>query len=638
MKGGYVKARAEEEFTEARRFKISKESPLASPPRGANFSVGNHQIDLIVRSSRSAALNAIGSLGFRFLERKSWAQFYSFCDELLRISCKRSKRDGGPSSKIHGLPHKTRDFLQPPERGKEEDAVPVERPAEQARPGEVGTYAIGHAAGAVKPEGRGCSDAPRFPAGLETKPEPEYGGRTTTSASYRHAGGASYTPWDDNDTESGGQRTSHFAAAGECHDSGPIPATVAIAAATTGRQDSTPEKKHLTEAATSRSSRAYDGVEDEDFAKREGSSTSKDLAIKVDGKASCVNQRPNNPRSKHSATEQRRRSKINDRQVTEKFIYFPRLVCLYLEHKILCRFQILRELIPHSDQKRDKASFLMEVIEYVRFLQEKIQKYESSPPGWNKDNAKLIHWNNSQVPPNGLSVPPHVVKNDSAPPAHVFSKQLDDSRVPVVPPSPLSLHNPPAAGHTAGVFYKTNGNLAATQNLLQPRLFPVGRETSISQSQQRLADAGNMASHNRSPCVRTCSLADCSVSKQMLNEQEELTIDEGTISVSTVYSHGLLNRLTEALQSSGIDLSQANISVQFQFGKPPINKRPDAATATTSTIKVCALWIQKILHHVINQLVTAGWGSVARNHHEHPKDTEFVASTAFVGHYTLILS
>lgn len=41
------------------------------------------------------------------------------------------------------------------------------------------------------------------------------------------------------------------------------------------RQDSTPEKKQLTEAATSRSSRAYDGVEDEDFAKREGSSASK---------------------------------------------------------------------------------------------------------------------------------------------------------------------------------------------------------------------------------------------------------------------------------------------------------------------------------------------------------------------------
>ncbi|RRT75075.1 hypothetical protein B296_00031626 [Ensete ventricosum] len=176
---------------------------------------------------------------------------------------------------------KTRDFLQPPERGKEEDAVPAERPPEQALPGEVGTYAIGHAAGAVKPERRGCSEAPGFPAGLETKPEPEYCGRTTTTASYRHAGGASYTPWDDNDTDS------------------------------------------------------------------------EDLTIKVDGKAaSCIDQRPNNPRSKHSATEQRRRSKINDRQVNEK-----------------CLFQILRELIPHSDQKRDKASFLMEVIRHARGIE-----------------------------------------------------------------------------------------------------------------------------------------------------------------------------------------------------------------------------------------------------------------------------
>jgi hypothetical protein len=64
--------------------------------------------------------------------------------------------------------------------------------------------------------------------------------------------------------------------------------------------------------------------------------------VRVDGKGgSCsgsgTDQRPSSPRSKHSATEQRRRSKIND------------------------RFQILRELLPHSDQKRDKATFLLEV-------------------------------------------------------------------------------------------------------------------------------------------------------------------------------------------------------------------------------------------------------------------------------------
>ena len=38
-----------------------------------------------------------------------------------------------------------------------------------------------------------------------------------------------------------------------------------------------------------------------------------ELRVKVDGKSN--DQKPDTPRSKHSATEQRRRSKINDRHV-----------------------------------------------------------------------------------------------------------------------------------------------------------------------------------------------------------------------------------------------------------------------------------------------------------------------------------
>ncbi|KAF3779144.1 Transcription factor [Nymphaea thermarum] len=48
--------------------------------------------------------------------------------------------------------------------------------------------------------------------------------------------------------------------------------------------------------------------------KRESSSQHGDVAGKSDGRSS--EQRANTPRSKHSATEQRRRSKINDRQVS----------------------------------------------------------------------------------------------------------------------------------------------------------------------------------------------------------------------------------------------------------------------------------------------------------------------------------
>jgi hypothetical protein len=43
-----------------------------------------------------------------------------------------------------------------------------------------------------------------------------------------------------------------------------------------------------------------------------------ELRVKVDGKSN--DQKPNTPRSKHSATEQRRRSKINDRHALISYI------------------------------------------------------------------------------------------------------------------------------------------------------------------------------------------------------------------------------------------------------------------------------------------------------------------------------
>ncbi|KAH7861522.1 hypothetical protein Vadar_027349 [Vaccinium darrowii] len=58
----------------------------------------------------------------------------------------------------------------------------------------------------------------------------------------------------------------------------------------------------------------------------------------------------------------------------------------------MVRFQLLRDLIPHSDQKRDTASFLLEVIDYVHYMQEKVQKYEGSYQGWVSEPAKLMPW------------------------------------------------------------------------------------------------------------------------------------------------------------------------------------------------------------------------------------------------------
>jgi hypothetical protein len=95
-------------------------------------------------------------------------------------------------------------------------------------------------------------------------------------------------------------------------------------------------------------------------------------------------------------------------------------------HVLSSRFQALRNLIPQNDQKRDKASFLLEVnrsnmfhffssfwfwisasiesfffnfmqvIEYIQFLQEKLQVYEGSYEGWSQEPAKLLPWVNFQ--------------------------------------------------------------------------------------------------------------------------------------------------------------------------------------------------------------------------------------------------
>ncbi|WOK92037.1 transcription factor BIM2 [Canna indica] len=461
-------------------------------------------------------------------------------------------QDARPSSQ--GFFLKTRDFLQPLERvDNGEAAVPTAGPV---LPGaEAGAYTIAHAADAGAGLTTACA-APRgvVPIGLEAKPEPDYGSRsTTTSYGSYGAGGASYALWDDKDTASRGQWPSHFAAARGSGNAGPTSAT---AAASGSRQDSTPEKKRLVEAAATGSSRGYEGVDDdEEYGKRDGSSSRKDLTIKVNGKASCTDQRPNTPRSKHSATEQRRRSKIND------------------------RFQILRELIPHSDQRRDKASFLLEVIEYIRFLQEKVHKHESPHPGWIHNKAKLTPWpKSSQAPANDLLIPSHVVKNDSTP-ALVFSTRKDESNIPVVPPTPLSTHNP---SKTMEITPSFASDLAPTHSLLQPNLFHIGMERDISQ-QKRLSEPDNMASQDGSLYSRSYSLADCSVSKQTSNEHEQLTVDEGTIRLSTAYSHGLLTTLTQALKSSGIDLSGANISVQINLGKRAVNSRHCAATTTSTT-------------------------------------------------------
>lgn len=58
-----------------------------------------------------------------------------------------------------------------------------------------------------------------------------------------------------------------------------------------------------------------------------------ELKVKVDGN-STPDQKANTPRSKHSATEQRRRSKINDRQVLKRIVGISLLFSNYWKVEI----------------------------------------------------------------------------------------------------------------------------------------------------------------------------------------------------------------------------------------------------------------------------------------------------------------
>ncbi|KAM0941722.1 putative transcription factor bHLH family [Dioscorea sansibarensis] len=438
--------------------------------------------------------------------------------------------DPRPPPPSQGLYLKTHDFLQPLEKAHAREspidinsaaAGPTERHPDHVLPGGVGTYTIGHVSGlaairaSIKHEQVTCVSSARAA---------EHPG---------HYAGVPLSLWEDSGakdpTGSRGQWPPAIVARG----------TGAFGSLSSSRQQGAQERKRLMETV----SRSSD--DDEEFGKRDGSSSHKgELSGKVERRSSD----PSTPRSKHSATEQRRRSKIND------------------------RFQILRELIPHSDQKRDKASFLLEVIEYIRFLQEKAQKCEASYPGWNQESA----WNNNQGPADGPNDPSQVIKGGSVPAAFMFSGRFHDNSIPVAPVMSNSQNPAESDNMMTDISYKTieNSPVAAVHMPLQPNLYAtVGNETAAAQNQQRLLpDGDNFVA--QSQCQDNCA-----VNTDMLNDQEELTVDEGTISVSSVYSQGLLTSLTEALQSSGVDLSQASISVRINFGKRVTDRRPGMSNA-----------------------------------------------------------
>ncbi|GMI72203.1 hypothetical protein HRI_000889600 [Hibiscus trionum] len=239
---------------------------------------------------------------------------------------------------------------------------------------------------------------------------------------------------------------------------------------------------------------------------------SEELRVKVDGK-SAVDQKANTPRSKHSATEQRRRSKIND------------------------RFQMLRGIMPNSDQKRDKASFLLEVVEYIQFLQEKVQKYEGAYEGWNHEPSKLMPWSNNERPTEDHADQSRAINGVSTP-ALVFS---------VAPTM-----NPVESDMSTATRSRPIDLGPVMMNKAMP--FLVSQQPNLITSAQSTSGLPSDAETNGALPIKN-------------PKQQELTVEGGTISISSVYSQGLLSTLTRALQTSGVDLSHASISVQIDIGK-----------------------------------------------------------------------
>ncbi|XP_073272924.1 transcription factor BIM3-like isoform X3 [Primulina huaijiensis] len=230
-----------------------------------------------------------------------------------------------------------------------------------------------------------------------------------------------------------------------------------------------------------------------------------------------LDQKVDASRSKHSETEQRRRSKINE------------------------RFQILRDLVPENDQKRDKASLLLEVIQYIQFLQEKLQMYEGSYQGWSPEPTKLAPWKINYGPVESFLDQTQLERHISGHEDNGVLNPLRHVRTSV------------ESELIGSSLYKSTDNLPIATN--QPLLLNLPTQAATFEGRS---------------CVNDYSFPICNT-----NENEP-NIESGEASYSSTCSQLILSSLKNALQSSGVNLSQASISVQLDVGKQ-INDRSTMA-------------------------------------------------------------
>ncbi|XP_059299828.1 transcription factor BIM1-like isoform X1 [Lycium ferocissimum] len=474
---------------------------------------------------------------------------------------------------------KTHDFLQPLEQarktvGKEENKVEVaiEKPpsAEHILPGGIGTYSISYLQQRVpKPE------ADTFAVTQASSTDRD--DRNSNCSSYS---GSGFTLWNESAIKKGktgkenftGDR--HVVRAGVNIGAGELTTslerqsqlssnhnhnTATLSSLSSPQQPSAMENQsfmHMLTSAKNAQEEDYD--EEEEFVvKKESPSPSRgNLSVKVDGRSS--DQKPNTPRSKHSATEQRRRSKIND------------------------RFLKLREIIPHSDQKRDKASFLLEVIEYIQFLQEKVHKYEGSYQGM-ENKPSTLPWNKFHRLAQGF-IDHSQGTNSASSPALIHAAKFDENKIGISATGPANVQKlepirTPNVKESSLLPELTN---KAATHCMRPSTFPFCGNTSIASLQSILApDAGMLELKSQSQfSLSRPNMTNYAVTNDKPKGQE-VSIESGTISISSAYSQRLLNTLKQALQNSGVDLSQADMSVQIDLGK----RASDRLNVSTSNFK-----------------------------------------------------
>ncbi|KAL5540306.1 hypothetical protein UlMin_045051 [Ulmus minor] len=180
------------------------------------------------------------------------------------------------------------------------------------------------------------------------------------------------------------------------------------------------------------------------------------------------------------------------------------------------------------DLERRKGEFLIyRVIEYVQFLQEKVTKYEGSF-AWMFTNS---HWLVQSL--NGHS---QSVKNNG--PGSAFPGKFDENYIPINPTMLASMHNP--------VESDPSKTLDHQQGITLPMPLP-GTMSATNRSDGTLG-------HSLQRPVSDAQTNHCPITNNALNQRNELSVEGGTISMSTAYAQGLLNTLAQALQSAGFDI------------------------------------------------------------------------------------